>query len=112
MTLHEKQLLFGILFPRFLMQLHSMGYGVKIGEVKRTQEQADINAATGAGISNSLHLILLAGDIELYRDGTWLTEIEQYKEAAETWESMHELCTAGYYFGDGHHFSITHEGVK
>lgn len=112
MNLHTKQLLFGDLFPKFLVQLHVLGYQVKIGEVKRTEAQAAANAESGAGIADSLHLDLLAGDIELYRDGKWLTHVEDYERAAILWESMHPLCSAGYRFGDGHHFSIMHRGKK
>lgn len=112
MNLHQKQLLFGDLFVKFLAELHARGYQHKNGEYKRTVEQAQLNAESGVGIENSLHLLLLAADIELYKDGKWLKTCEDYKEAAELWESMHELCAAGYYFNDGNHFSVRHNGVK
>lgn len=112
MNLHKRQLLFGKLYAEFIVKLHELGYEVKHGETKRSKLQALANAATGKGIANSLHIKLLAGDLELYKDGKWLTKIEDYKEAAELWESMHYLCSAGYYFGDGNHFSITFRGIK
>ena len=112
MNLHNKQLLFGELFPRFILILHDLGYQVKIGEVKRTKNQAKLNELNGTGISNSLHTKLLAADIELYKNYQHLTQLDDYKEAAEIWEKMHGYCRSGYYFGDGHHFSITHEGIK
>ncbi len=112
MNIHQKQLLFGYLFNDFLSQLHAMGYEHKNGEYKRTPYQASRNAKLSVGVRNSLHLLLLAADIELYKDGKWLRDCEDYKGAAELWESMHELCSAGYYFQDGNHFSITHNGVR
>lgn len=112
MNLHRRQLLFGKLFSEFIVKLHELGYEVKHGETMRTKAQALLNVATGRGIARSLHIKLLAGDLELFKDLKWLTELEDYKEAAELWESMHYLCTAGYYFGDGPHFSITYQGIR
>ena len=113
MRLDEKQKLFAKLVGTFLVKLHEKGYEVKIGEVKRTQAQADENARTGRGISTSLHLLLLAIDIELYKKGTWLRDKEDYRLAAEVWTGLHELCRAGYYwktFNDPGHFSVSHQG--
>ena len=113
MNLHSKQLLFALLFGQFLVWLHYQGYKVKIGEVKRTKIQALKNAITGKGIIRSLHILLLAADIELYRNGKWLKKKEDYKEAAEHWTDMHPLCRAGYFWKfriDPFHFSITHKG--
>ncbi len=113
MTLHEKQKLFAMLFGQFLVKLHMAGYEVKIGEVKRTKARALLNAVTGKGIAKSLHLDLIAVDIELYKDDQWLRSRKDYKEAAEIWTSLHSLCRAGYYWAtryDPNHFSLEHEG--
>lgn len=125
MNLHEKQLLFGKLFPEFLVELQGSEYGyqVKFGECKRTPEQAEWNFRHGLGIANSLHIYLLAGDIELYKDGHWLhteKDLESFRPAAELWISKHELCRAGFFFKkpdgsigkDPFHYSITHNGIE
>ena len=113
MNLHEKQKLFAKLFGQFLVKLHEVGYEVKIGEVKRTKIRALLNAVTGKGIAKSLHLLLLAADIELYKNYRWLRNKEDYREAAEIWTSLHPLCAAGYYWKnkkDWFHFSVMHDG--
>ncbi len=114
MNLHQKQLLHADLMLSFLVTLHKRGYQHKNGEYKRGDAQAKYNAEHGLGIEDSLHKKLLAADIELYLGGEWLTEAEDYKEAAELWVSLHPLCRAGYYFKkpDVFHFSITHNGVE
>ena len=119
MTLSEKQRLFMQLLGQFLVWIYKAGYTVTGGELERSQAQADANAASGAGISNSLHLKRLAIDLNLFllNDGKWEYQqlSEAYQPLGEKWESMHELCRWGGRFHahpDGNHFSLTHEGVS
>jgi hypothetical protein len=90
------------------------GYELTWGETLRTPEQAMHNAATGAGISNSLHLIKLAVDLSLFKDGVFLTTVEDYKPLGEYWESLDPLCSWGGRFTrpDADHFAITYQGVR
>lgn len=140
MTLSEKQRLFAFKLRKLFDWLHAHGYEVTLGEATRSNEQAEINALgtegraalrmllrqnpkfhrleqmladnVGSGIRNSLHEIRLAIDLNLWKGGVYLQQNEQYKEAAEFWESLGDGCASGYYFGDGNHFSIEHEGRK
>jgi hypothetical protein len=97
-----------------ILQAESLGYKVACDQVKRTQAEADANAASGAGISNSLHLIGLAVDLLLYQAGRYLTASSDYKILGEWWESFGEdHCWGGRFTKqDGNHFSISHNGVK
>ena len=61
-------------------------------------------------IKNSLHYIGLAKDINLFRNGKYLSKTEDYNELGEFWESLGG--TWGGRFDDGCHFSIEHNGVK
>ncbi len=114
MNLHYKQLLFADLMLGFLVTLHTRGYQHKNGDYKRSEEQAKLNVEKGVGIYPSLHTLLLAADIELFSGNEWLTDAEDYREAAELWVSLHPLCRAGYYFKkpDVFHFSVTHMGLQ
>lgn len=96
---------------------------VALDQVKRSQADANANAKSGAGISNSLHLIPLAADLILYKDDPSTEEVEYeyrpdsaaYKPLGEKWKSMHPLCRWGGDFSkpvDGNHFSLEHNGVK
>jgi|SRR5882672_2008529 len=116
MTLGEKQRLFMQLFGQFLVWIYEQpGYAVTGGELERSQAQADANAASGAGISNSLHLKRLAVDLNFFIHGVYQNLSEAYRPLGEKWKSMHELCRWGGDFQtrpDGNHFSLEHEGVR
>jgi hypothetical protein len=115
MTLGEKQRLFTKLVAQFITWAYSMGYEFTLGEALRTQAQADLNARTGTGISNSLHLVKLAIDLNLFIGGVWQTDTRAYKPLGEYWKSLHPLCRWGGDFvrlPDGNHFSLEHNGVK
>ena len=115
MKLGEKQELFARQFGHLLTHAYILGYQVRIGEVQRTQAQANENARTGVGISNSLHLDKLAGDINLFKDGKYLTDPEEYRALGEFWCSMHELNRWGGNWktrSDPFHFSVKHRGIE
>lgn len=126
-TLGEKQRLFAYLFAQLIVWANENGYEITFGEVERTKAQADANALLGKGISNSLHLIRLAGDINLFLDTSidgdediYQTDSEAYRPLGDKWKSMHPLCRWGGDFKDkndqpkpdGNHFSLEHEGRK
>lgn len=115
MTLLEKQILFPRLVAQLIQWLESNGYELTFGEAWRTPEMAKLYEQRGQGISNSLHKIRLAIDINLFVQGKWLDKSEDYKPAGEYWESLSTglyTCCWGGRFGDGVHFSIEHQGVK
>lgn len=114
MTLREKQSLFMKLLPRLLDYIYEQGYEVTGGELWRTPEQAAINAERGVGTSTSLHLDRLAIDLNLFKDGKFLTSTEAHRQFGEYWESLDPLCCWGGRFSrpDGNHYSITHGGRK
>lgn len=116
MTLGEKQRLFGKLVGKLLTWVYtpeSDGWAVTFAEAYRTPEQAALNAKTGAGITNSLHTIRLAIDLNLFINGIYQTDSAAYKEMGEYWKSLHPLARWGGDFKkpDGNHFSLFHDGV-
>lgn len=115
MTLGEKQRLFCSLIGQFIVWCYANGYELTFGEAQRTQQQANANAVSGAGISNSLHIIRLAVDLNLFIKGVYQMNTEAYKPLGEKWKSMHPLARWGGDFQklpDGNHFSLEHEGRK
>jgi hypothetical protein len=93
--------------------LRQQGYELTFGEAERSQLQADENARTGAGIANSLHLLRLAIDLNLFIGGTYQTATVAYKPLGEYWKALNPLCRWGGDFKsrpDGNHFSLEHEG--
>lgn len=114
MTLNEKQQRFAVAVARLILKADEMGYAVTFGEAYRTPEQAKLNAQKGSGIANSLHTQRLAVDLQLFKDGVYLTESAGYKPLGEWWELYGDECCWGGRFtrADGNHFSWTHNGVK
>ena len=91
------------------------GYAAALNEVKRSSAQAQANAESGAGISNSLHLIGLAADVILYKNGVYQESSEAYRFMGDFWKSLGpDHCWGGDFTKpiDGNHFSIEHNGVK
>lgn len=115
MTLRQKQSLFCSLVAKLIDFAYAQGYELTFGEVQRTSVQANANAASGAGITNSLHLLSLAVDFHLFKDGNYLTSTEDYKFLGDYWKTLHSLCRWGGDFisrKDGNHFSLEHNGVR
>lgn len=115
MTLGQKQRLFTRYVARLIEFAYANGYELTFGEAYRTPEQASLNAQKGTGIRNSLHQLRLAIDLNLFKDGKYLTRSEDHKPLGEFWKSLHPDCCWGGDFkpnADGNHYSLTHEGRK
>lgn len=111
--LGKKQELFAFLFNKLMDFLHDQGYRMRFGEALRTEDQQEIYLRTGASrVKRSLHQDKLAIDINLFKDGEFLTETEDHEPLGIYWESLHPLCRWGGRFGDGNHYSLEHEGRR
>lgn len=112
--LAAKRCLFTHNIALLLIWAETQGMDVALDQVKRTQAEADANAASGAGISNSLHLEGLAADILLYVDGVYQTASSAYETLGKYWKSLHPLNRWGGDFAkpDGDHFSMADNGVE
>jgi hypothetical protein len=101
---------------KFLTWCDANNYHIAIDQVKRMQAEADANAASGAGISNSLHLLGLAADVLLYdAEGNYLTDSAAYKVLGDYWKTLDPLNRWGGDFTsrqDGNHFSMEYNGVE
>lgn len=114
MKLSEKQRLFVLNIGKLIVWAYGQGYELTFGEAQRSQAQAVANAATGAGISNSLHLIRLAIDLNLFVQGQYVIDSESHKPLGAYWKTLHPLnCWGGdFKKKDGNHYSMQHEGMK
>lgn len=112
MTLREARCLFSHHVALLIMEAQHLGFEVAIGEVVRDQRTAAANAAAGKGISNSVHLLGLAVDLNLYRDGKYLTLTSDHAELGAWWKAQHPLFRWGGDFTrqDGNHYSMTWGG--
>jgi hypothetical protein len=91
-----------------------LGYGVTFGEAYRTPEQAKLNAQTGAGISNSLHIERLAIDLNLFKDGRYILDDEGHRELGTWWKTIGPDYRWGGDFPkrDFNHYSLSPDGVR
>lgn len=110
MTLGEKQELFSFLVAQLIIFAYSRGYGVRMAWAYRSPEA---NALIG-GHPNSNHTRKLAIDLDLFRDGEYLTESSDHEPLGVFWESLHPECRWGGRFSnpDGNHYSLEFEGMK
>lgn len=115
MTLREQQGIFTLCIAKLILFAYQQGYELTFGQALRTQVEANANAASGAGIRNSLHMKSLAVDFNLFLNGKWLTTSEAHKPLGDYWKTLHPLCRWGGDFKprpDGNHYSMEFEGVK
>lgn len=108
MTTRQKQSLLVRLFAQLVLYAETQGYEMAIGYWTRSSEE---NARVG-GHPQSLHLWKLAVDVDLFRNGRYLSSTESHRQLGEFWESLHPLCRWGGKWGDGNHYSIEHGGRK
>jgi hypothetical protein len=94
-TLSQKQQRFSWLVAKMIIYANEAGYGITLGECYRTKEQAAIYAKEGKGIANSVHCDRLAIDINLFRDGKYLTDISHYKILGDWWVIQYADCKWG-----------------
>lgn len=103
------------LLGRFLVALENAGYEVEGDELLRSKMEAKANAASGTGIVHSLHTLGLAIDLQVFRDGIYLSTVEAIRPVGEIWKGLHPLCCWGGDFKsmpDADHYSLTWQGVK
>ena len=112
MTLSQRQRLFARLLPRLIDYIYAEGYEVSFGETWRSPETIKLYAKQGKGSSTSLHGERLAGDLNLFKNGHYLTRTEHHAKFGEYWKSLHPLCRWGGDFSrpDGNHYSIAYSG--
>jgi len=88
-----------------------MGYEVTDGDAFRDPRVFGRQGEKkGYGHKNSNHKIKLARDLNLFKNGEYLTKDSDYAFIGVKWESMDDDCVWGGRFNDGNHYSMTHNG--
>lgn len=140
LTQGQMQRLFAVRLAELIHYINAKGYECSINEVKRSDEQAELNAlgqggreliasacdklgfkslaaairnnGKNNGIRHSVHLLGLAVDLNLFKDGKYLAMTDDHRVFGEWWEKQEPFCRWGGAWGDGNHYSFEFNGVK
>lgn len=111
MSLRKKQSLFALQVSYLIQKAYELGYEVTFGDAYRDPSlHGVVGEKKGYGHSKSCHKVRLAIDLNLFKDGKFLTTTEGHKELGEWWES--QGGTWGGRFSDANHYSFEYEGMK
>lgn len=99
----KKQQRFSRMVALLILHAEKLGYGVTLGDAYRDPQVRH-------GNPNSLHRHRLAIDLNLFRDGKYLTSTDDHLPLGEYWESIGG--TWGGRFRDGNHYSLEHDGMR
>ena len=112
MTLGDKQRVFMSLLPDLISYAYDKGYELTLGDGYRDPRVfGQLGETKGYGYYKSGHKLRLAIDLNLFKDGVYLTSTEDHRFLGEYWETLHPLCRWGGRFNDGNHYSMFHGGV-
>ncbi len=109
MTLREKQALFARLLARLIYRIYAAGHEVTLGE-GYIGDSIDKPGEDTPHRRTGLHFMRLAQDLNLFYRGEYRDRTEHWAPFGEWWEAQDPLCRWGGRFGDGNHFSLTHDG--
>ena len=95
MSLRKKQSEFAKLVPRLIDKAFELGFEVTLGDAYR-------DPRCPYGSKSSRHRSRLAIDLNLFKDGVYLTQTEDHEPLGLWWESQGGIW--GGRFDDGNHY--------
>ena len=111
MSLGKKQCKFTLMVANLIHWAYENGYELTFGDAYRDPRVfGPVGESLGYGRSRSNHKTRLAIDLNLFRDGKYLTATEDHRPLGEYWESIGGEW--GGRFNDGNHYSLEHEGRR
>lgn len=112
MSLGEKQELFMRLLPRLIGKAHELGFEIRGGDLFRDPRvHGEFNKKKSYGHKKSCHKLKLAIDLNLFKDGEYISTTEGHRVLGEWWEHQHEDARWGGRFNDGNHYSLSMWGA-
>jgi hypothetical protein len=113
MGLRHKQTEFAFLIAEHILWLREQGYEVTLGDAyrdRRSHGEWGTRIAYGNPFSN--HKRRLALDINLFRDGKFLSRTKDHEFSGTHWESLHLNNRWGGRYNDGNHYEYVPEGWR
>lgn len=112
MSLGKKQERFSVALARQILWFNDRGYQVRMGDVYRDPRVFGAHGIKkGYGNSKSVHKLKLAADLNIFKDGDWLSEGTDpiWAEAHKHWETLGGAKAVP---NDPNHFSFEHWGCR
>ena len=102
MSLGNEQEEFSRCLGQLIVRIYANGYRIRMGDVWAREGHK----------KNSQHYKKLAADINLFKDGDYLTKTEDHKSFGEYWESLHTHNRWGGRYDDGNHYERIQGGWR
>lgn len=115
MKLSTKQQRFCECIGVLITYAYQRGYALTFGDAYRDPRvHGEFGDKKSYAAGNSVHKLRLAADLNLFVDGTYITDGDHpaYIELGEFWEDLDPHACWGGRFDDANHFSFEHWGVK
>ena len=100
MTLGERQELFSITFAKLIIKAYELGYTVRLGDVWAKRRDPLEHKP------DSEHYNKCAGDVNLFKDGKFLSHTMDHLPLGTYWESLNPACRWGGHYNDGNHYEL------
>ncbi len=96
MSRREKQSAFVMMVASLILHIYQSGYELTFGDAY----------ATGGHSENSFHYKRLAIDLNLFKNGKYLTKTEDHKPFGEFWKNLGGTWGGDFTRKDGNHYSL------
>lgn len=110
MSLRKYQEIFSYNVGKLIIEAYRLGFTITLGEAWRTPEQQYIYYSKGhSNAKRSLHQDRLAIDINLFKDGFYLTDSDDHRVLGLYWEKLHPYNRWGGHITklrDGNHYEL------
>lgn len=101
---------------QLIQKAAALGYGVTFGDAYRSPQQAQQDAHDHVGVVNSLHCDRLAIDLNLFKDGAYITDDTGHKDLGTWWKSLGPRYRWGgnivHPRPDPNHYSLSPDGER
>jgi len=107
MTLSQTQSEFAQDVAELIQYIHTSGYSCTFGDAYRDpRSHGEIGSKTAYGAADSLHKQRLAIDLNLFKDGLYLSHTEAHRLFGDHWKGLHPDNVWGGDFTrkDGNHY--------
>jgi hypothetical protein len=111
MSLGNEQRKLPLMIAQLITFAYKNGYELTFGDAYRDPRvHGEIGEKVAYGHKRSAHKQKLAVDLNLFKDGEYLTDTKDHMPLGLFWESIGGAW--GGRFADGNHYSIEYHGIK